>query len=155
MSRSRYQAILQGALALISQYSRLKHGKLGCDTGMGKPVIMCHGFARVRVTGLNLRTSKARPPRAAPTTPIPLTSPLDGEKKFFLPRDEPMHALGATLNSTSHPLKGAQVRITFVFSQLFFHRIRHRGSRGRGQRHPLWTIGVTDPDRKKGRRSLT
>jgi hypothetical protein len=47
-----------------------------------------------------------------------------------------MHALGATLNATSHPLKGAQKYKYFTFSQSFFHQIRRRGSRGRGQRHP-------------------
>jgi hypothetical protein len=80
-------------------------------------------FPPARGDDLSSRTSKACPPCTAPTMPIPLTSPLDGEKKFFLPHDEPMHALGATLNSMSHLLKGAQVRITFVFSQLFFHQI--------------------------------
>jgi hypothetical protein len=43
------------------------------------------------------------------------TIPLVGEKKFILSHDAPPHALLATLNATSHPLKGAQNYFSFVF----------------------------------------
>jgi hypothetical protein len=52
---------------------------------------------------------------------IDFPPPRWGEEILLATHDEPMHALGATLNATLHPLKGTQKCITFVFSQLFFH----------------------------------